>query len=197
MNDLPRKFAELRSGAERIGNDHRDAPITLLDYWRWSASDLLSNASRGVLAEFIVALAAGCDIRTPREPWGSFDLTTAEGIKIEVKSAAYLQSWNQPSGLSKISFSIKEALSWDADTNTQGTTKQRYADVYVFCLLHHTDKKTVDPLDLDQWTFFVLPVKALNNYTRSRHSITLISLRALSNELGYRELGPAIVAMKG
>ena len=194
MGGLGRKVAEPKTGAEHLRAKNRPLPLTLLDFWRWSGSDLLSNAMRGVFAEFIVATATGCDVRTPREPWGRFDLTTADGIKLEVKSAAYLQSWNQPGGLSRISFSIKEALSWDADTNTLGTEKLRYADVYVFCLLHHTDKDSVDPLDLDQWSFFVLSIHALNNYTRSRHSIMLKSLRANSVELHYDQLGEAVRA---
>jgi hypothetical protein len=33
------------------------------------------------------------------------------------------------------------------------TEIKRHADVYVFALLAHTDKATVDPLSLDQWRF--------------------------------------------
>jgi hypothetical protein len=28
--------------------------------------------------------------------------------------------------------------------------------LYVFCLLAHKDKSTLDPLNMDQWQFFVL-----------------------------------------
>ena len=47
---------------------------------------------RGCLAEFIVAsaLRLGDGVR---DEWGAFDLLTKSGAKIEVKSAAYLQSW--------------------------------------------------------------------------------------------------------
>jgi hypothetical protein len=33
------------------------ADATVLDYWRWAFSDLRDNTQRGVLAEFLVALA--------------------------------------------------------------------------------------------------------------------------------------------
>jgi hypothetical protein len=66
-----------------------------LDFWRRSASDILSNATRGRLAEFLVATATGIDIKTVRDEWGAYDLLTPEGIKLEIKSAAYLQSWYQ------------------------------------------------------------------------------------------------------
>lgn len=194
MDALGRKVAEPKTGEEPFLLNGVVLPINLIEFWRWTGSDLLSNATRGILAEFIVAKALGCDTRLPRDEWGSFDLTSPEGIKVEVKSAAYLQSWNQPSGLSKISFSIKEALPWDADTNVQGKTKRRYADVYVFCLLKHVDKATVDPLDLDQWCFFVLSIQALNDHKRSRYSITLKSLTGLANEIGYADLRQKVIA---
>ncbi len=55
----------------------------------------------------------------------------------------------------------------------------READVYVFALLAHTDKSTIDPLDLDQWQFFVLSRAAICARTRSQYSITLKSLDSL------------------
>lgn len=186
--DLGRKPALLRESNAPFLLDARPAGFTLLDFWRWSSSDLLSNAMRGVVAEFIVSKALGCDAHRPRHAWGAYDLDTPEGIRIEVKSAAYLQAWRQPSGLSRITFSIREAFPWNADTNRIGEIRQRSADVYVFCLLKHVDKDTVDPLDLDQWSFFVLSVRALDSYPRSRHSITLPSLRKLTDEIGFEQV---------
>ena len=43
---------------------------------------------------------------------------------------------------------------------------QRYSDVYVLYLLHPEIKQTVDPLNLEQWEFYVFPTKYLNEYTR-------------------------------
>jgi hypothetical protein len=67
----------------------------LLTFWRWSVSDLVSNATCSRLAEFIVALAMDITLNEPRDEWGAYDMQTRDGIKIEVKSAAYLQSWTQ------------------------------------------------------------------------------------------------------
>jgi hypothetical protein len=58
---------------------------------------------------------------------------------------------------------------------------KRQADVYVFAVLYHQDKATLNPFDLDQWNFYVLSTKVLNERTRSQHSITLKSLQALSD----------------
>jgi len=59
---------------------------------------------------------------------GSVDLQTAEGIKIEVKSAAYVQSWHQKK-LSMISFLTPRTRAWDSETNTQSVEVRRQADV--------------------------------------------------------------------
>lgn len=141
----------------------------------------------GRLAEFIVATATDVDMSVPRDEWAAFDLVTKQGIKIEVKSAAYVQSWFQRA-LSKISFSIKAALYWDSHTNEQSKTAIRSADVYVFCLLHLQDKQVVNPLNLNHWEFYVLSTKELDNYTRSTSSITLKSLQKLTSAIPYNDL---------
>jgi hypothetical protein len=65
-----------------------------VDFWRWAFSDLRTNIVRGILAEFLVAQAVG-DPSPLREAWDNWDVTTATSLKVEVKSSAYLQSWNQ------------------------------------------------------------------------------------------------------
>jgi len=151
----------------------------LTNFWQWSTSDLVSNATRGVLAEYIVAMALDCDLKGIRNEWQAWDLTMKDGTKIEVKSAAYIQSWAQK-GLSKISFSVKKSLAWDRDSNLPAKEATRKADFYVFALLAHQDKETIDPLNLDQWCFYVVPTQKLDERKRSRHSIMLKSLEELS-----------------
>lgn len=184
--------ASIKSGQEQLSFNNRPLKFSLLDFWRWSASDILSNATRGVLAEFIVATATNIDITKVRDEWSAFDLITPSGIKLEIKSAAYLQSWFQRS-FSIISFSTKLARHWDSTTNIQSAVAQRHADVYVFCLLKHEDKTTVDPLNLDHWDFYVLATQELNDYKRSQHSITLKSLKGLTTIVGYDKLNAEII----
>jgi hypothetical protein len=114
-----------------------------------------------------------------------------EGIKVEVKSAAYLQSWHQ-NRLSNIIFSTKKTSAWDPDTNIYSKDKQRQADVYVFALLSHQDKATINPLDINQWEFYVLPTNILKK--RNQHSIPLPSLKRLTPSIKYPELCNAVRA---
>lgn len=191
VNDLGEIKATVKSGDEPLSFHGQNLKFTLLDFWRWSTSDILSNATRGRLAEFIVASATNIDINIVRDEWSPYDLVTPEGIKLEIKSAAYLQSWYQRV-LSIISFSTKLARHWDSQTNQSSDVPKRHADVYVFCLLKHLDKKTVDPLNLNHWDFYVLATSELNSYTRSQHSITLRSLQKLTAVIEYDELDAAI-----
>ncbi|MFI5385117.1 MAG: hypothetical protein ACHQ50_03260, partial [Fimbriimonadales bacterium] len=167
--NLKQLTAERKSGKERFRSKSEPLGFDLLSFWQWSVSDLVSNATRGRLAEYIVARALGIGVTDIREEWAAYDLETGSGIKIEVKSAAYVQSWNQK-GLSKISFLTRKTLAWDPESNLQAKVAKRQADVYVFALLTTQDQLRIDPLDLDQWRFFVLPTSDLDNRTRSQHS---------------------------
>ena len=190
--DLGRLAIYRKTGNERFSAGNQDLGFDLAGFWQWSASDLVSNATRGVLAEYIVARALGVAEIVVRDEWGAYDLETESGIKIEVKSAAYIQSWYQ-NHLSTIIFRVPKTRAWDPDTNILSKELKRQADVYVFALLSHKDKLTIDPLDLNQWEFYVLPTSVLDNRKRSQHSITLPSLRKLCEKpFQYPELEQAV-----
>ncbi len=187
MNNLKEIKASLKTGKERLTDNGLDTNYNLLDFWRWSVSDILSNATRGRFAEFVVGTAVGMDPENLRDEWDAYDLITEKGIKIEVKSAAYIQSWKQKS-FSIISFSIKPSRYWDAESSMLRGEPKRHADVYVFCHLKHKDQDTIDPLKMEQWDFYVLPTYRLDNYERSQSSITINSLRKLTKARKYSEL---------
>jgi len=167
---------------------------TLLDFWRWSASDLLVNTARGLVAEYIVAHALGIATDGVRDGWAAFDLKTDAGIKVEVKSCSYLQSWFQKQH-SYISFGIKESTAWNPDTNTFEGGRRRQADVYVFALLAHHEKATLDLLDVSQWEFYVLATSVLNERHAAQGSIGLNALRRLNaGPYDYSSLATAVAA---
>ncbi|WP_327744092.1 hypothetical protein OHO28_22110 [Streptomyces europaeiscabiei] len=166
-----------RSGSEPIMADG-ELVSRLGEFWSWACSDLANNTMRGVLAEYLVAMALGATADT-RTEWDTVDIRTPEKWRVEVKSSAYLQSWAQ-SQLSEISFSTAPASGWDAQTGTTSADVLRRSDVYVFCLLHHQDKQTLDPLDLNQWTFYVLPTRLLDERCPIQKTIRLSSLERLT-----------------
>ena len=186
--------ATRKTGHESFTSNGQPLETRLIDFWQWSVSDLVSNATRGRLAEFIVASAL--DITNAvRNEWDAFDLQMPAGLKIEVKSCGYLQSWKQEKH-STITFSVRKARGWDAATGLMQAELTRHADLYIFALLtHKASKRTLDPLNLDQWSFYLVPTQKLNERTRSQHSITLKSLEALCPEpVPYSGLKGAVAA---
>lgn len=187
-----RIYCRRKAGGEPFECNGEPLGFDLLSFWQWSASDVVSNTLRGILAEYLVARAMGLGETDVREDWAAFDVLSPEGIKVEVKSAAFLQSWAQ-SRLSIIQFNYRKTRSWDADTNVQSTEAMGHADVYVFALLRNTEQESLNPLDVDQWRFYVVPTHVLNARTRSQQSITLNSLEALVNSVAYDGLRAAVV----
>ena len=176
-----------KTGLEPFTLYSNDLPLNVLSFWQWSSSELLGNALRGKLAEYIVASAIdGLD--RLREEWDEFDLITKSGLKIEIKSSSYIQSWSQ-SNHSKISFGIQPTRS----SLSKDSTRSRKADIYIFCVLSHKDKETVNPLALEQWDFYVLPTSILNTEIPNQKTITLSSLLSLKPVCArYENLASAI-----
>jgi len=145
------------------------------EFWKWAFSDFMSNALRGVLAEYIVAKALGGD-HEPRSQWDAYDLKTPDGLTtIEVKSSAYLQSWDQEQD-SLLRFDIARKQVWDEEKGKRSGKAVRYADIYVFCVFSATDKASADPLDLKQWFFLACRSAFLNNNFKEQKSIGLSPL---------------------
>jgi len=174
MDDLGPIEVERRTGGESFHDGGCNLGFDLMGFWQWSASDLVSNATRGILAEYLVAQALGV-AGGVREEWAAYDLTTVDGTRVEVKSAAFIQSWGQDH-LSPIIFHVPKTRA------PQSEDIRRQADVYVFAVLAHDNQSTLDPLDVSQWEFYVVPTAHLDNRTRSQHSITLPSLQALAGD---------------
>lgn len=187
MNELEAIQAEPKTGNEYLTDNGEKTEYNLLNFWSWSVSDILSNATRGRFAEFVVGTAVGLDPKNLRDEWDAFDLKTDNGIKIEVKSAAYIQTWGQKK-ISTISFSIKPAQYRVFETQIEALKPKRRADIYIFCHLKHLEQATIDPLKMEQWDFYVLPTIRLDNYKRSQSSITLNSLKRLTEPIKYSEL---------
>ncbi len=189
---LPR---DRKSGGERFHAGGTDLGISLLHFWQWCYSDLVGNTDRGAIAEFLVATALGAHTGI-RNDWAPYDLTTSSGCRVEVKSASYIQTWFQPK-LSRIAFSIRPTRAWDPTKNTFEKVARRGSDVYVFCLLKEKDQDRIDPLDVEQWDFYVLPTKVLDQVHPKRNSVSLEQLKPLdARQCAYHNLLQTIEAAR-
>jgi hypothetical protein len=162
---------QMLSGEEKV--DGADA--TARDFWAWSLSDLRANTVRSLLAEFLVARALGAALR-PRVEWDAFDVLTPDGLRLEVKASAYLQAWQQ-SRLSTVTFGGLSARTW-SPTEGYSEAGSYNADGYVFAVLTAVEHGAYDALDLDQWSFWVLPRAVLAD--TGQRSIRLSRVEALA-----------------
>jgi hypothetical protein len=179
-----------KRGDEKFLLRNQELNFNITDFWAWNQSDLIENRNRGILAEFLVRQALG--LRCPtRLEWDEADLRTEENLKIEVKSAAYIQSWKKKK-FSSISFDISPKHKLQSDNN-YSVEKIRVAHIYIFCLLAHKDQATLNPMELEQWQFYLLPAKILNEKLPHQKLVglnTLVALGALA--CSYGELSAAL-----
>lgn len=148
------------TGSEQIISEQGTSIAKLNDFWRWSGSNLLNNTYRGMLAEFLVARALSLDSIT-RAEWELYDLLYGS-TRIEVKSSAYIQSWEQET-LSSPRFDIHQSI----------TNGKRMSDIYVFCLLNEKNRDEIDPLDLNQWDFFIVKTEIIESTFGNQKSVSL------------------------
>ncbi|MEU9131891.1 hypothetical protein AB0D08_27945 [Kitasatospora sp. NPDC048540] len=181
----PRELTPLDGGEMFRGPDAG----TVLDFWRYAMPDLRTNTTRGLLAEFLVHRAVGAVDRNTE--WESFDVLTPSGVRIEVKTSAYLQAWGQ-ARLSDIRFSRLRGRVWTPETGS--ASEQSYnADVYVFACHTARTHTDYDPLDIGQWHFYIAP-RALVEAT-AQASLGLAAVhRICGDPVGYEDLAHRIAA---
>ena len=146
---MPRRAERLTGSEQFIGMN-----ASVLDFWQWAFSDLRENTIRGILAEYLVAVATR-DSRDLRISWGNFDVQASDGTTIEVKCSAFLQSWPQRTH-SRLSFARLRARSWDPATNEFSVDEQVRADVFVFAVQTQRDPDQYDMLNLAHWRFWIV-----------------------------------------
>ena len=173
------------NGNEAIyGEGEPVANGTALDFWRWAYSDLCMNNVRGVFAEWLVARLLNLPQRL-RDAWAECDLSTEDGITIEVKAGAYLQAWHdQASKPSLITFSRLRGRKWLPD-NRYADQQTCNADFYVFCVQIEIRASEWDAFNLSQWRFYVLSKAQVEAVGQG--SMGLGRVRSMARELTASE----------
>lgn len=175
------KINKLNSKQRIICDDN----LSIGDFWSWAYSDILSNRNRSVFAEFIVGAALKV-LNAPRIEWDAYDLIYKEK-KIEVKSAAFIQSWQQEKP-SQIRFDISKKQSWYAENNTYSKEPTRSSDYFIFCLYPEKDIQKLNILNLDEWEFYILTKEFIEMRFKSQKSISLTRLKKYCSPMKYSQI---------
>jgi len=181
---------ELLTGDERF----RGAELSLAGFWTWAFGDLAVNITRSRLAEFLVARSLR-DPRPMREEWADYDVLTPDGVRIEVKSAAYLQRWRQWKP-SVIRFSGFSGRSWDPHTGCFAEERSIRADVFVFAVQTCLEPAAYDPFDVGQWAFYVVSADSVARYGYRSANLAWVQ-RAAGSAVGYADLPAAVNVVHG
>jgi len=174
------------SGTEKLLQNGKEMSTSIMEFWAWNSSDLLNNTLRGAYAEYLVSKALELELTESRIDWDAYDVKYGN-VRIEVKSSAYLQAWEQ-SKPSAIRFSIAPAQAWSSSTWYDGKAI-RHSDFYIFCLFTCKERKNANPLNLDQWDFYALPTLIIDQKCGGQKSISLSALLKLGAvKCSYNEL---------
>lgn len=170
---------ELLTGNEKFkGCSNRTFKIR--DFWRYMYSNIYENT--GDIAEFLVAMALGKTESFKKYGWTQYDLDY-EGLKIEVKATQYYQPWRADNNVSEMrKFGIGKALTIEGDRTSP---RARNNDIYVFALNEGRIKDNANPLDLNNWRFWVIPTSIFNDSYDNRSTITLDIIKSISENKGW------------
>jgi hypothetical protein len=97
-----------------------------------------------------------------------------------------IQSWLQ-SRPSAISFRTP-TRAFDPETNSVEPEARRQADAYIFAVLEHPDKTSIDPLNVHQWEFDVVSSARLDARIRTRRGLSLLTLKGFCDPITYSQL---------
>ena len=139
----------LRPG--RDGTFTGAAPLagrTLSDFWSWAYGDVLSNANRGRIAEYLVGSALDA-LRDGRVEWDAVDLEArnagGRSCTIEVKSSAFLQTWSQDKHSTPM-FGVGASLKFSNGKLDRSGGPARRADVYALLPVRLSGQGHGEPL---------------------------------------------------
>lgn len=181
---------ELLSGKEAFKYNRVELGFNVMDFWRFQFSNLIDNL--GFVAEFLIAQALRKDEPDNCNGWTVYDLGY-RGKRIEVKATSYWQSWKKSHIISEIrNFSIRKTY---VDYQNNKSEKARQNDIYIFCLDKGKTEETANPLNLENWDFYVVPTKYINDTFGEQKVISLKRLKELpshNKELTWNDIKKAV-----
>ena len=130
---------------------------------RFYGGPLINNVYRGDYVEEMILSALGEQWK-PIGGWGGWDLERDDGIRLEVKQSAALQSWHAAASAGKpspSSFDIAPRGGYYTDSTDAGRwitveVPVRSADIYVFAWHPEKAPDIADHRRAEQWEFYVV-----------------------------------------
>ena len=170
---------------------------------RFYSQPLIDNVYRGDYVETLILFALG-DGWEAVGGWGSWDLEKGvDGVRVEVKQSAALQTWWKQTGIKKSSpsFSITPKTGYYTDStdaakwvDLPGGKRVRPADIYIFAWHPEQEPGVADHHNPGQWEFFVAPADELppKPPNTKEQKIGLTKVKELAAAVTYDQLAAKV-----
>ena len=177
------------NGNEKFKVDDKDLDFGILEFWKYKYSNIYNMQE--VIAEFIIEKALGLTESQNTDYWTLFDILY-RGYRIEVKETGYYHSWNEDGKVSLVrNFGITKANS-SYDSLEKENKYERQNDIYVFCLNTGTTRETSNPMNINNWEFYIIPTSVINEKCRNNKQISLGKVRKIAKQVKYVKIKETI-----
>ena len=165
------------TGKEAFVFEGKVVGFDFLDFWRFHYSNIYDLQDK--IAEFIVSKVLGVNKAQNDQYWTLWDVSYRDK-RIEVKETSYYHSFNEEGKVSKHrSFGIAKANGSYDPANSGNNDFCRQNDVYVFCLNTGDTKESSNPLNLNNWEFYIVPTVVINEKCGNNKTISLGRIKSL------------------
>lgn len=176
-------------GNEKFILNNNKLDFGILDFWIYKYSNIYNMQE--VIAEFIVEKALNIEKSYNTDYWTLFDILY-RNCRIEIKETSYYHPWNENGKVSnQRSFGITKANS-NYENNGSENKFERQNDIYVFCLNTGTTKESSNPMNLNNWEFYIVPTSVINEKCSNNKTISLNKVRQLTKAVSYDNLQESI-----
>lgn len=173
------------NGNEKFILNNTELDFGILDFWKSKYSNIYNMQE--VIAEFLVEKALGIDKAQNTDYWTLYDILY-RNYRIEIKQTSYYHPWNENAKISNVRrFGITMANS--NYESVDGENKyERQNDIYVFCLNTGETRADSNPIDLNNWEFYVVPTSVINENCGSNKTIVLKKVREIGEKISWYEI---------
>ncbi|MBO5476776.1 MAG: hypothetical protein J6A15_03360 [Clostridia bacterium] len=169
--------------------EDKEMDFGIVELWEQKYSNIYNMQE--TIAEFLVERALGLEKSFNSDYWTLYDILYRD-YRIEVKETGYYHPWNEEGNISlQRVFGITKANS-NYEDNTKENKYERQNDIYVFCLNTGKDKETSNPMNINNWKFYIIPTAVINKQCGNNKTISLNRVKNLAREVQYNEIKEVI-----
>ncbi|MBR6223216.1 MAG: hypothetical protein IKQ71_07245 [Lachnospiraceae bacterium] len=162
------------------GNEHFkyfdvDTDLSVMELWQWYFSDLFDI--KAVLVEYLVSKALGFESPYNIGYWTAHRLVY-RGKVIDLRVTSYVRSLLLEDAMGSFVKSID--------------IRSKESDLYIFCMNTGKTYKDADPLNINNWRFYVIPTWYLKAECGKNKSIHHTKVQRLVKEIDFKELRKSV-----